>query len=185
MKLDGLHLMIDLETLGTKSDAAIIQIGAVAFQAQSGGKLYSHKGFRQTVAADGGSVDVPTIAWWMGQGKAGAAMKQQLTTNSVPEAVAIHHLQLWLDQEHQTPWGNLAGVWAMPANFDIPILESAFHRNRVPVPWSHRATRCAKTLFELVGGWPKLETQVGIPHDALDDATNQAMAVQKALAMLP
>ena len=62
------NVMIDLETMGVNNNAAIIAIGAVAFDFE--GNLGYH--FYQTITLqssveNGGIMDASTVLWWMRQ----------------------------------------------------------------------------------------------------------------------
>lgn len=179
-----MHVMIDLETLGTRPDAAIIQIGAVLFEPVSGGKILNGKGFNQHVLVqDGiGTMDHSTIAWWLTEASAKkmgmAMMEQALPINNV-----LQQFHEW-PAVHGLTWEAITGVWAMPADFDLPILKSAFNSLGGDVPWNRRATRDARTLFSLVGGPPAVDWTGMTHHDAFDDALGQAMQVQIAMGLL-
>lgn len=177
-----MHVMIDLETLGTRHDATIIQLGAVLFEARPRGKLHNDKGLnRYVLVQDGmGSVDNGTIAWWLQQPNA-AKVGKALETEAVPIGQALAEFTDLPTQLGLT-WDDVEGVWAKPSSFNVAVLAMAFERLGSPPPWHHWSTRCAKTLFELTGGTPEVDWTGLTPHDALDDAVGQAMQVQKALA---
>ncbi|ENZ5980691.1 3'-5' exoribonuclease, partial [Escherichia coli] len=60
----GIHLMIDLETMGKNPDAPIISIGAIFFDPQTGdmGPEFSKTIDLETA---GGVIDRDTIKWWL------------------------------------------------------------------------------------------------------------------------
>ncbi|KFH18470.1 3'-5' exoribonuclease [Brucella abortus] len=176
--------MLDLETLGTRPDAAIIQVGAVLFEPVSGGKLLNHVGFNHHVLIqDGsGSIDHGTVCFWLAE-KSAKAMGEALGSKAQPLAQVLQEFVDWPQQAHGLGWDAIGGVWAKPSNFDLPILQSAFARFGMPAPWDHRATRCARTLFSITGT-PEIDWTGFVNHDALDDATGQAMQVQKAMGLL-
>lgn len=182
-----MHMMIDLETLGTRPDAAIIQIGAVLFEPVSGGKLrnVSHQGFNQHVLLQdaAGSVDHGTIAWWMQQ-QSVAKMGEAMETKALPLGDVLQNFISWPMESCELSWEAISGVWANPVDFDLPILRSAFALFGQDAPWDRRATRDARTLFQLVGGRPEIDMTGFTYHDAFDDAVVQAMAVQKAMGQV-
>ena len=64
------HVMIDLETLGTKADSVIISIGAVKFDLDS--EQMDDNGFYASVSIDsnlerGRKIDEDTLLWWLQQ----------------------------------------------------------------------------------------------------------------------
>jgi exodeoxyribonuclease VIII len=190
--------MIDLETLGTRPDAQIIQIGAVLFEPKSGGRIHDGKGFRQAVKIqDGaGSIDHDTLCFWLNQSNSNymgnLLAKEALLLDDVLQRLIFWPRNVGLfpegefnpDSEISNLWSWVEGIWAKPSNFDLPILQSAFALFGMEPPWDHRATRCARTLFALVGGDPEIDWTGLIRHDALDDAIGQAQQVQKAMAIL-
>ena len=178
-----MHVMIDLETLSTRTDAAIVQIGAVLFEPVSRGKIRNDKPFmRHVLVQDGaGSIDNSTLAWWLQQPNA-KALGRALETTAVPLAQALEDLVAWPKQAVDLEWDAITGVWAKPADFDLAILKTAFARFGALPPWDRRVTRCAKTLFEVSGGAPEIDWTGLDHHDAFDDALGQAMQVQKVAA---
>lgn len=180
-----MHVMLDLETMGTRPDAAIIQIGAVLFEPVSGGKVLNGKGFRQNVLLQDGSgtIDHSTVAWWLAE-KSAAKMGRLMDEYSVPLGEALAAFVAWPTEVHDLSWEAVGGVWAKPADFDLPILRSAFARIGFDVPWDRRCTRDARTLFALTGGEPDVDRTGFTAHDALDDAVGQALQVQKAMGTL-
>lgn len=176
-----MHIMLDLETLSTRPDAAIIQIGAVLFEPVYGGKILNNKPFNKfTLLQDGqGTIDTSTFAWWLQQPHAprvGKALEEQ----GVILADALSDFIKWPQEAHGLGWDAIGGIWAKPSNFDIAILHSAFARHGVEPPWDHRSTRCSRTLFETTGGAPEIDWTGLVAHDAFDDALGQAMQLQKA-----
>lgn len=180
-----MHVMLDLETLGTRPDAAIIQIGAVLFEPLFGGKILNGKGFNRHVLVqdDQGTVDHGTLCFWL-QERSAAKMGEELSTRASHIAEVLLDFIDWPKGACDLSWDAIGGVWASPSDFDIPILKSAFARVGGNPPWDRRATRDARTLFNLVGGKPEIDWTGFTPHDAYDDAVGQAMQVQKAMGML-
>ena len=69
-----MNLMIDIETLGVKTDAPVISIGACFFDKDGiKEKFYAVLDVEQQIDSDLRKVDASTIKWWMGQ--EGAAKK--------------------------------------------------------------------------------------------------------------
>lgn len=180
-----MHVMIDLETLSTRQDAAIIQVGAVLFEPVSGGKVLNNRGFnRYVLVQDGaGAIDHSTVAWWLQQPNA-RTMGKTLEEAAQPLAIVLDDLVRFPQEARDLSWEAIGGVWAKPSNFDLGVLASAFARFGAAPPWEHWKTMCARTLFNLVGGQPQVDETGLTRHDALDDAVIQAMAVQKAMGLL-
>lgn len=86
-------IMLDLETLGTKSDAAIIQIGACYFDRETG---EIGEKFRVNVEPDLSrfTVEWGTVKWWMLQSE---EARQSVTGEAVSMSTAIRDLHDFLD----------------------------------------------------------------------------------------
>jgi len=179
-----MHLMLDLETLGTGPNAAVIEIGAVLFEATGRKKILNNEVFQIFVdPPENARFTLGTAKWWFGQSQ--AARDRFIKAEAYPESVAIESLCSWPSVvEGLGGWNNLEGVWSHGAVFDQPILESLFQRNGKRLPWSYGLSRDTRTLFSLAGGYPSIDTTGFIQHSAVDDCIMQAMMVQKAYELL-
>ncbi len=181
-----MHCMIDIETLGTRPDAAVLQIGAVMFDPHDGGQLHNGKGFNQFVTLQhdggGGSVDHDTLCFWL-QEPGASRLGNNLMVNAQPMTVVLDMLDRWPLDLFGVEWGTVQGVWAKPVDFNLPILRSAYARCGRDAPWNRRATRDARTLFSITGH-PEVDMTGFRLHDALDDAIVQAMQVQQAMGRI-
>ncbi|MDN1902698.1 exonuclease, partial [Escherichia coli] len=76
----GIHLMIDLETMGKNPDAPIISIGAIFFDPQTGemGPEFSKTIDLETA---GGVIDRDTIKWWLKQSR---EAQSAILTDEIP-----------------------------------------------------------------------------------------------------
>lgn len=172
------RVMLDLETLDSGSNAAILSIGAQIFdleEASLGATFYQPVDAEHSVKYFSRVKSADTMAWWAKQ---------------VPEARAVFDepkLILPLALSDFTEWfsreaGTSAEIWGNGSDFDNVILSNAFHAVRMKQPWSHRSSRCYRTLCALVPGpvvWP---VRRGTHHNALDDATFQAECALVAYA---
>lgn len=172
------HVMLDLETFGLGPTAAIVQIGAVAFDPYSNrlGPGFELVVSLQSSVLAGCTVDPLTAEWWRGQA---LEAKKAICRDPMDLAQALGELASW--------WASLGpveGVWAHGAAFDVPVLEHAYKRVGREVPWSYKAVRDTRTVFWLaeLQGWRRVEHPVA--HTALADAQAQAADVQSALEWL-
>ncbi|EHX2160920.1 3'-5' exoribonuclease, partial [Escherichia coli] len=76
----GIHLMIDLETMGKNPDAPIIAIGAIFFDPQTGDMGPE---FSKTIDLDtaGGVIDRDVIKWWLKQSR---EAQSAILTDEIP-----------------------------------------------------------------------------------------------------
>ena len=157
--------MIDLETYGTQANAVILSIGAREFDPQTGtlGRGYYQNVDRKT--QKGRTVDKSTVAWWRKQSR---KAKEALKKDCIPLNASLADFKKWLPTS--------CIVWGNGSTFDITLLTTAY-RNKTPWRfWNVRDMRTVKAMKII----PDMKF-VGVEHNALDDATNQAKYVSKAL----
>jgi hypothetical protein len=165
-------IMIDLETLATSTDAAILTIGAVKFD-PFGSELKEPAMESFYVKVDLDSCDRiglvtndDTIAWWASQSKeAQEAAFDPEGRIDIEEAFA---------QLYKFCWG-AKRVWSNGSVFDIVICENVFKRINKAIPWQYWQVRDVRTAFDL-GINPQRPPVTA--HHALEDAWNQAVGIQ-------
>lgn len=160
------HLMVDIETMGTKSYSSIISIGALEFDINTGvtGKEF-HVGVDLRSCMDAGlKVDPATIQWWMDQSD--EARKSINNMDSVPLIEALSMFSDFMKGMNYQIWGN--GV-----RFDLGLIENAYHILKLPIPWKFYNERDVRTL---VSFRPEIRAEIthsGVAHDALSDCYHQ------------
>jgi hypothetical protein len=172
---DKCHVMIDLETLGIKSNAVILSIGAVQFDLKGNIKKRFHQGIHIDSCLERGlQVDGSTIEWWLKQSKENTekllAVPRQSLVGVLDELTKCFKL---LDKEKIC-------VWSHGSDFDIVLLENAYKACSRDTWWKYSHVRDTRTLFDLANYKYKA---IG-SHDALEDAMNQVEAVVKAYQQL-
>jgi exodeoxyribonuclease VIII len=166
--------MIDLETMGTSTNAAIIAIGAVAFDIETGelGEKFYDVIDLDTSVKCGGVMDTSTVLWWMAQTK--EAQREF-------ERVGEHEFDVLLDFNNYMSKFDDVKVWGNGASFDNVILANAYRRHKVlDVPWEYYNDRCYRTMKSLAPHI-KMERE-GTHHNALSDAISQAKHLIRILA---
>lgn len=174
--------MLDLETFGTGPNAPIAQIGAVAFEAKSGGRVFNGKAFNVYLREPMGVYDADTVLWWMDQSDPARRKLIEGMRNGVDLPTALDLLDSW-SIELDSAWRNIEHVWAKPATFDLPILSSAYRMCGRREPWHYRAVRDVRTVYWLLGDPPEVDS-VGVEHDAVDDCLFQICELQAVLGRL-
>lgn len=170
MKLN--HVMLDLETTGTKVGCAPVSIGAVKLCAST---LYidEKNSFYRAIDLEssmrfGLGVSPSTIKWWMQQSEEARAVFND--PNAVGLQQALVEFAEWVaedgDYSEVQVWGNGAG-------FDQPILEHAYAVVDIIQPWNHWNARCYRTK-RAEAPMVNAPNRVGTHHHALDDALTQA-----------
>ncbi|ENN8377996.1 3'-5' exoribonuclease [Providencia rettgeri] len=170
------HLMVDLETMSNKGNAAIVSIGAVTFEpttGEIGPTFYSVVDLRSCERA-GLHIDADTVLWWI---KQSAEARAEIVGLNYELEEALADLNLFAERvltDDVQVWGN--GV-----DFDNVILRNAYDAVGLDPFWKHWNNRCVRTIVELgrnAGIDPKTTLPfIGEPHNALDDAIHQAKYV--------
>lgn len=165
------HVMVDLETLGTRAGCAIMSIGAVQFDPDAGTigqKFYVNleldAQFKRGLKMQGS-----TLAWWFKQET--AAKGALFEAASEPLEALLKFTKFMYAFQNVRLWGH-------GASFDPPVLEAVYTAFGKTIPWEFWNVRDTRTLFDLTG--VKVEN-TGTKHHALDDAEAQARAVIKAV----
>lgn len=176
----SLEIMLDLETMGTGPDAAIIAIGAVAFDLDKGELLpyeFYHVVDLGSSVDEGGVIDASTVMWWLKQSD--EARSAFYGPRDFHIRTSLDNFAAWCNSLCGVGRGCLAGVWGNGATFDNVILSQAYKRAVVERPWPYRADRCYRTIVAL---HPEIPFErVGVYHNALDDAKSQALHLIKIL----
>ncbi|EYV09914.1 exonuclease [Escherichia coli O145:NM str. 2010C-3521] len=170
----GIHLMIDLETMGKNPNAAIISIGAIFFDPQTGDMGPE---FSKTIDLDtaGGVIDRDVIKWWLKQSR---EAQSAILTDEIPLDDALLQLREFIAENSGEFF---VQVWGNGANFDNVILRRSYERQGIPCPWHYHNDRDVRTIVEL-GKAIDFDARTAIPfegerHNALDDARYQAKYV--------
>ncbi|HHC4718550.1 TPA: 3'-5' exoribonuclease [Escherichia albertii] len=168
------HMMIDLETMGKNPDAAVISIGAIFFDPQTGD---IGPEFSKTIDLDtaGGVIDRDTVKWWLKQSR---EAQSAILADEIPLDDALLQLREFIDENSGEFF---VQVWGNGTSFDNVILRRSYERQGIPCPWHYCNDRDVRTIVEL-GGAMDFDARTAIPfegerHNALDDARYQAKYV--------
>lgn len=171
-------VMLDLETMGNTSGAAIVAIGAVRFDRRAGamGESFYRSVDLESSVAGGGVIDPSTVLWWLKQSD--PARAEITSSSTIPMTLALDAFAQWLEAGD-----NVDEVWGNGADFDNVILTSAYLKHGKVVPWSFWENRCYRTLKNMRPD-VKAPKREGVHHNALDDARYQAAHLLKILERL-
>ena len=165
-----MDVMFDLETLDTKPSAVILSLGAVKFdprgiEIDSANLMLKFDIDSQSTL--GRTISDSTIEWWSKQDPA------------IQEVAFSEHdrtqLNDAIDQFHKFVW-NSERVWSQ-GSFDVNIMEDLYRMVDKTPPWNYWQVRDSRTLFDFIDG----NMDRSKHHDAMEDAKEQALAVQRAL----
>lgn len=174
------HAMIDIETLSTKPDAAVLSIGVAIFNDT---QVIATDGWAFDITNLHGHIDPDTIAWWMKQGD---AAREFSFTGKILAGSAAVLLKTTLAQH------DVQEVWANDPSFDCVILREWWDRVRQTAalgnfPWKFYNERSYRTIVaeaERLSYDPKAAKGFYVAHNPIDDAAAQARVVIEARRML-
>jgi exodeoxyribonuclease VIII len=170
--------MIDLETMGTKPNSAIVSYGAAAFDFKTGEvgpTIYRVIDLETTMKYPEFEIEPGTLYWWLQQSEpARMALIQEHNRESIEQA--MKSLSTFLEGV-----GNPQRIrlWGNGPSFDNAMIR---HTHKVvtgrdiPIPfWNDRCVRTVKGFYpnNLFNSWKMNNLSRGTYHNALDDAKYQ------------
>jgi hypothetical protein len=161
------HLMLDLETMGSSSNSAIVSIGAVEFDIETGhfGREFYERVDLQSCIDKGLIVNGATIIWWLQQNE-----KARLELSRPAEDIMAVLMKLRVFMKEMGDFQ----IWGNGARFDIGILEDAYKAcGYTETPWNFRMERDVRTLVSFA---PKIKEHypfTGVEHHPIDDCKYQ------------
>lgn len=186
------HFMVDIETLSTAVNAAVLSIGAVEFDPMSG--KIEREFYHELDLSDQTNrhIDANTVQWWVKQCLVNTDNIEFLSKNNrEKDAVAyvLHELGAFINGGKEYAMTRVEGyekiaLWACDPDFDIAILADLYKEHNLPVPWKFsepKSVRTVRMLTQLAG--MKIPTQE-VDHNALNDCIRQAKEVSYFIANL-
>jgi hypothetical protein len=161
------HIMVDLETLSTRYNAAILAIGAVKFSPERRCYDNFYQAVKTPPEVEGFHISSDTLHWWTQQSE--KAREVFTDPDAVDITLALKGFSVWALQDTDPKDIKL---WGNGASFDNAILSTAYELCDVVQPWKFYNDRCYRTVKNL-NRHVEL-TRVGIHHNALADAKTQA-----------
>lgn len=165
------HFMIDIETLSTAVNTAVLSIGAVEFDPFSGEiKNEFYHELRFTDQQDR-AIDIRTVQWWVKQVYHNVQRGEIfIKDEKTPVRNALILLKDFMGTGGKT-------VWACDPDFDCAILSSLYTEYKLTTPWLYYEPKSVRTIRELA----KLHS-IGLPgatktHNALEDCLRQVEEV--------
>ena len=168
------HLMLDIESLGTRPGAVILSVALVRFSDEASMSVNLSVPDQESFGME---IDPNTQQWWSQQDPAAFIAA---TADPLPIATALPYIAQWIN------WAAGGGdvlIWCHGATFDAPLLGELYRRAGVQCPWQFWQVRDTRTLYDLACVDPKAYS-VPPPHIALNDTLAQTRAANAALAVL-
>jgi exodeoxyribonuclease VIII len=175
-------IMIDLETLSTRNDAVILTIGAVKFninkELDKTKQLYMRINL-QSCKNLKMHTDRSTVKWWKEQSK-----EAQYEVFENPDRIDIKDALVKLSEFLK----NGKCIWANSPNFDCVILENAFNKCGIDIPWKFWNLRDCRTVYGLarlnLSSFRKNIEDESSAHNALNDCVMQILALKESFKIL-
>lgn len=115
------HVMLDLETLGTRPGSVILSIGAVEFDLRVGlGREFYVEISQYSSRHIGFTVDQDTVDWWEEQSAEARGLLARTSSGGLLPHVALQQFNAWLSPDPL--------VWGNGAAFDNALLREACAR---------------------------------------------------------
>lgn len=164
------NIMLDLESMSTAPDAALIAIGAVRFSQTEITDRYHEIVELKSCMAAGLRADADTIVWWMQQSESARSVFQTGPIPPVKITKALLRFSEWVGPENTYMWG-------CGSDFDNVILSNAYKACGIKQPWSFWNNMCYRTVKNMN---PSIKMdRIGTHHNAVDDAESQALHLIK------
>jgi hypothetical protein len=177
------QIMLDLETLSTRPDAAILSIGACFFDIKTGkiGDTF-HRHIQIDDAPERGHISADTVLWWLSQTEDARKAITQPTEADTLKAALYDFIKF-------VPRSPSITLWSNGATFDLVIIRQAIERCKQFTPWQYWQERDTRTIVDIANQITGINTSkttnfTGTKHDALADAIFQAQYVSAAYALL-
>lgn len=172
-----LNIVVDLETLSRRPDAAIISIAAVPFildiellrqrarHGLTGVPAYRPEKEEETVLSEwapfhetidattcalaGLHFEMDTVKFWANMGE--EVKSSILNENRVSLAQALDDFMVYLDRVKSVTGADDIVIWSQGMDFDIPILKNALYKfagdKNFDLPWKYYNVRDARTYM--------------------------------------
>jgi exodeoxyribonuclease VIII len=176
------HVMLDIETLGTRSGSVITSIGAIVFCPHNGPSQASNSRFYQTIDVNsslkaGLTIDGSTLKWWL---KHDPATMNKMFVDTISLEKALDMFSSFLNQNG----GKDLYMWGRSPRFDEGKIQDAYEAIGAEIPWDFRREMCVRTIMELTPGVWETTPSMGDAHDPIVDALKQIEAVRRAYCVL-
>ena len=184
-----IDIMVDLETLGTSTDATVFQVGAIAFDIETG-EIIDTFNKVCNIEFEDLKVDGSTLQWWLKTNK-------ELLHDLLNNQHSCTEKSMWQDFNRflhlqQSKCFDLC-LWGNGISFDVAMVKHNLMQNCGNYFIKYNKERDVRTILDLATtklgmserdfkNRSKLDTE--IEHDALDDCKYQIRYVCDAYRVL-
>jgi len=174
-----IDIMVDLETLGTGNDCTVFQIGAIAFDINTGKYIKTFNLISDITLDNDFKVEPKTLMWWL---KTDKELLLNLLDNNdnIPSYNMFYQFYYWL-QDLKNEYENVY-LWGNGILFDNKIIENKLAVYGLEYPIFFRNDRDLRTIIELTITRLDItekelkqifENKTLTKHNALDDVKYQ------------
>ena len=177
-------VMLDLETLSTKSNAIILVIGAIKFKSNERWPSSINDNYIKTLDTfyeridihscldQGLTKDQKTMDWWLKQEE---SVKYEALYNNDRLSLkkALEKFSKWFGPDKKTK------IWGNGSSFDCTILKEAYYACDMQIPWDFLMERDLRTIMDLANV-NMYELPKSNKHNALYDCYRQIIGYQRS-----
>lgn len=168
--------VIDIETLSIRAAPAIVSVAAVPIE--FGQPMDLSKAFYRVIdiedAMRHGSVDAPTLRWWLGQGN---NAREAISEPGESAEEVLEDLARWFDQH------DIQHVWSEGPSFDMAHLAELYRKIGHEPMWKYQNERCCRTALAMWDPQSACREVPVIPHHALYDAIATGRSLLEAYTL--
>ena len=175
-------IMVDIETLGNKTNSTIFQIAAVSFDINTGDIISKFNKIADIEENDFLDVTGSTLKWWLKTNKELLSDLLHKGEGSTEDLLISFHK--WLKKQHTN--NDDVYLWGNGILFDNKMIQHQFEEEGLEYPIFYRNDRDVRTIVDLAGAKlkvsekelkDKFKDESLIAHDAFDDVLYQVQLV--------
>lgn len=153
-----LDITLDLETCSLSTNAAVLQLAAVAWNryAEDSNEVFvtdiptfDAKVDLRSCLMDGFDFDRDTCKWWAD--RPSKLRAEMMSGDCYPLEEVFRNFADWLTDAKQIAGADSLALWAQGADFDLAILRTVCRKYGIRLPLSYHDFRCARTFIIEVG----------------------------------
>lgn len=163
-----MHAMLDIETLGTKPNSAVLSAGVVFFDPKTGTTHEQKMFLFDPKQQPNRPVDFTTMKWWMMQTQAAREHWYKAKFENIHKEL-VEFVNFCKTHKSLTWWG------CSPA-FDQIIMESLLESRGVKVPWIFWKWRDVRTIKDFLKDKSAVNSNA---HDPVADCHAQIILVNR------
>jgi hypothetical protein len=182
-----MNVMLDLETLSTRSNATILVIAAIKFknnvnipEEMSEENLSKMDTFYKRITFDINNkktkyhIDKNTLEWWNKQSDE-VCYEALKHPDRISLKDALQQFADWIQNE-----GTDVKIYGNGSSFDVTIITEAFAIEEIPIPWKFWMVRDLRTVMDL-GNVRMSSLPIEKQHHALYDCYRQIIGYQRSM----